>query len=207
MARRRTTGDGEPYSAADEAELEAWLDRAFADDEPFAGLTDLGSAGVDVTAVIEWAGTTDATRRLGPEGMRRTHLDGLDLTGVRAAVDRARAAGRAEYGRSYDARGWHAQLAQLTGTARGRAAADAAGLSPSRTTFLRWLGGTQAPNRRNREAIERAYGDVRSQAAESQRARAVRGSRHEVADALTDAMRQRYGVNVRFRDIRSMRIE
>jgi hypothetical protein len=207
MARRRTTGDGEPYDAAEEADLADALQDAFdAEDAAWGGRAP-EPTGMDVTAVIEWAGTIDRTTRLGPEGMRRTHLDGLDLSGVRAAVDRSRAAGRADYGRSYDAKGWHAQLTQLTGTARGRAAADTAGLSPSRTTFMRWLSGTQAPNRRNREAIERAYGDVRRQAAEGQRSRAVRGSQHEVSAALTAAVRQRYGVNVRFRDIRSMRIE
>jgi hypothetical protein len=207
MARKRDTGDGEPYSAADEAELEAWLERAFEADERWADVTDIGSAGMDVTAVIEWAGTIDATTRLGPEGMRRTHLDGLDLTGVKAAVDRSRAAGQAEYGRSYDAKGWHAMLAQLTGTARGRAAAQAAGLNPSRGTLLRWLSGTQEPNRRNREAIERAYGSARGHAAENQRSRTMRSNRREVSDTLTGALKDRYGQNVRLRDIRSMRIQ
>jgi hypothetical protein len=199
-SRRGTSGDGEPYDAEDEAELERWLDRAMRD------ARDLQGASLDVTAVIEWGGTVDITTRMGPEGMRRTRLDGLDLTGVKAATDRASAAGQAEYGRSYDAQGWHAKLAQLTGTSRGRDAAGAAGLNPSRTTFLRWLTGTQAPNRSNRDAIERAYEDVRRQTAEAQRVKAVRGGRHEVATALTAALRAEYGVNIRFRNIRDMRI-
>jgi hypothetical protein len=206
MAKAKT-GAGEPYSPPEQAGLTAAVNQAFTTDEQFPGVTHLQGAGLDVTAIVEWAGTVDATTRLGPEGMRRTRLDGLDLTGVKAAVDRARAAGQAEYGRSYDAKGTHAQLAQLLDTARGRAAADTAGLSPSRRTLLRWLSGEQQPNRANREAIERAYGEVRHQAAEGQRSRAMRASDREVSDALTAAVRRRYGVNVRFRDIRDMRIE
>jgi hypothetical protein len=208
MARKRVTGDGDPYTDAEEAELEAWLDRAFAADDAGGGdRPGMEPHGIDVTAVIEWAGTVDATTRLGPEGMRRTRLDGLDLTGVRAASERARTAAQADYGRAYSAKGWHAQLSKLTASPRGNAAADRAGLSPSRTTLRRWLSESQTPSRRNREAIERAYGDLRSQAASGQRSRAVAGARRQVAETLTGAVRQRYGVTVRFRDIRNLRLE
>jgi hypothetical protein len=58
---------------------------------------------------------------------------------------------------SYRAKGWHAQIRELTATAPGRAAADAAGLSPSATTLLAWLAERQVPNKANRELIDKAY--------------------------------------------------
>lgn len=175
------TGPGVKYTAAEEAELSDFLDQAFTD----AGRLDLTNATLDVTAVIEWNGTVARTTKLGPEGMRRiANLPGLDLTGVQTA------------GRSYGAKGWHAQLAQLTDTAAGRSAADVAGLAPSRTTLLRWLGGTQSPNRQNQEAISRAYENTRGQVTDHQRAR-----------ALTNAIdKADYGI-LRFRNIRDLNIK
>jgi hypothetical protein len=63
---------------------------------------------------------------------------------------------------TYQARGWHAQLRQLGDTARGRDAADRAGLSPSSRTYLRWLAhpgddSPGGPSKANRAKIERAY--------------------------------------------------
>lgn len=58
---------------------------------------------------------------------------------------------------SYHARGWHAQLSQLTGTQAGRQALDDAGLSVTGRTLRGWLATTQEPTRGNRDRIAAAY--------------------------------------------------
>jgi hypothetical protein len=58
---------------------------------------------------------------------------------------------------TYTAKNWHAQLSQLSSTARGRAAADAAGLAPSRRTYLRWLAEEQTPTAKHQAQIRQAY--------------------------------------------------
>lgn len=58
---------------------------------------------------------------------------------------------------SYQAKGWHAQLRQLTGSPRGYAAADEAGLDVSRKTLQRWLAETQTPSPSNQAKIREAY--------------------------------------------------
>jgi hypothetical protein len=58
---------------------------------------------------------------------------------------------------TYQAKGWHAQLRELSGTERGRTAADAAGLSPSRRTYVAWLSEAQTPSAANRAKIAQAY--------------------------------------------------
>lgn len=66
----------------------------------------------------------------------------------------------AEAGRlaTYTAKGWHAKLVQLSGTERGRQAADRAGLNPTRETYLRWLRDPEnTPNKANLRRIEQAY--------------------------------------------------
>jgi hypothetical protein len=151
---------------------------------------------IDVRAQIEWAGEIDANGR---GGVRTTRLDGLDLRAVTKAIRAAeRAEVRAAAGplRSYRAKGWHAQLRQLMGTKRGQEAARAAGLAPSRETRRRWTRGEQAPSKANRAKIASAYEQARNPGpVESGRAHA------KVAEELTKACRDRYGVNVRFRDI------
>lgn len=201
-SRTGDSGEGTEYTAGEMAELADALGRAFA----AAGRAAVETASLVVTAVIEWSGTVDKTTKLGTEGMRSIRIDDIDLTKVRDAVERAREAGQAEYGRSYDAKGWHARFTQLTGTAQGRAAADAAELNPSRTTLRRWLAGTQRPNKRNRQAIDRAYEDTRSQVAGRQRSRASDRGQREVARVLTEKLHAEYGVNVRFRDIQNLEI-
>jgi hypothetical protein len=67
------------------------------------------------------------------------------------------------YGRartSYTAKTIPAQLRALTGTVAGRAAADRAGLAPSRRTLLGWLSEQQAPNAANRARIREAYASL-----------------------------------------------
>lgn len=59
--------------------------------------------------------------------------------------------------KSYQAKGWHAQISQLTGNRRGDAAATAVGLDPSRATLLAWLAEKQTPSKANQERISAAY--------------------------------------------------
>ena len=91
MARKRTTGDGDPYNADDEAALADYLAEldywdAAGEEE---GEEETGT--VDVEAQIEWAGTVDDNGR---DGVRRTRMDGIPLPRIRKAVERLRAAGR-----------------------------------------------------------------------------------------------------------------
>jgi len=198
MATKRDTGPGEPYSDAEEAAVCDAIERAMGDEYDEEGAP--APTGIRVTAEIEWAGTIDHLH----DGVRTTRLDGLDLRPVIDAVQQLRAAEGRDRGplRSYRAKGWQAQLRQLGRVRRGPAAMAAAGLSPSRQTMRRWSGGTQAPSKANREKIERAYDELRNPARGS-----VRQARHEVAEQFTAAMRARYGVNVRIRDIRNLRFE
>ena len=60
--------------------------------------------------------------------------------------------------KSYQARGWRAQLRQIDRLpVRGTAALEAAGLSPSRETRRRWANGSQRPSAANRAKIQEAY--------------------------------------------------
>jgi len=200
MGRKRTTGDGEPYSDAEEARVADAIEAAFADTY---GEEDDGSGpdptGADVEAQIEWAGTVDNNGR---GGVRSTRLEGLNTGALReAAREAAKARRQAERGplRSYKAKGWDAQWRKITGSKRGQEAMREAGLNPSKTTMRRWLTGSQAPSKANRERIEKAYDELRNPARGS-----LREANKKVADQLTETMRRSgYGATVRFRDIRS----
>lgn len=204
MAKKRNTGAGDEYNGAEEEALaEAALDAydGWSDDyEP---------DGIDVTAQIEWAGTVQP----GNDGMRRTRIDGLspsDMRAVREAVSEYRKGktGQAEAKplKSFTAKGWYAQLKALTESPYGSAAADRAGLDPSVRSVRRWLSAEATPNRENREKIDRAYAELRNRPVTEARERA-RGDAHKVAQALTRALANRYGPNVRFRNIRRFDFE
>jgi hypothetical protein len=200
VARKRDTGDGDPYSDAEADQIADAIEAAMADSWNDDG-DYTGASGPDivVTAEIEWAGTVDHTG----SGVRTTRLDGLNLRDVIVAVQRLREAeGRNRPLRSYNAKSWEAQLRQINNVKRGPDALRAAGFSPSRRTLRRWEQGTQKPSKANREKIAAAYDDLRNPGR-----RAEARARHAVADALTEATRQRYGVNVRFRDIRQFRFD
>jgi hypothetical protein len=213
MARTRDTGEGDEYTEPEIDELYEYLDDAFddyygegeeGDDVSLEGGGGGTPEGLDVTAVTEWAGVVDHNGR---RGERTTHLgsrgESVNLTPVIDAVRAARAeARRAASGplKSYRAKGWHAQLRQIMNTKRGREAAREAGLIPSRETQRRWTRGDQAPSKANREKITAAYDAARNP--HGTRAKQLRG---EAAGKLTGALRDTYGVNVRFRDIRDMR--
>jgi hypothetical protein len=198
VVKTRDTGEGDPYSEAEEAALCDAFELAMGDEYDEEGRA--APTRIQVTAEIEWAGTIDHLH----EGVRTTRLDGLDLAPVIDAAQQLRAAEGRDRGplRSYRAKGWQAQLRQLGRVKRGPAAMAAAGLSPSRETMRRWQAGTQAPSKANREKIAAAYDELRNPARGS-----VRQARHEVAERFTAALRSRYGVNVRLRNIRHFRFE
>lgn len=63
--------------------------------------------------------------------------------------------------KSYRAREWHAQLAQLTKTHRGYEALERAGLSVTAPTLMRWLADAEYTVRRSyRDIIRAAYRDA-----------------------------------------------
>ncbi|MEU8952289.1 hypothetical protein [Streptomyces sp. NPDC048489] len=62
---------------------------------------------------------------------------------------------------SYNAKHWHAQLSQLTGTRRGYEALDAAGLNIRPDTLIKWLSDAEYNVRRSyRDLIHTAYENV-----------------------------------------------
>ncbi len=197
MAKKRDTDEGEPYTDADEAALADAIEGAMGGQDYEGGAA---PRRIQVTAEIEWAGTIDHLRN----GVRSTRLDGLDMAPVLAAVQRLREAEGRDRGtlRSYKAKGWEAQWHALGRVKRGPAAMAAAGLSPSPRTVRRWEAGTQKPSKANRERIARAYDELRNPSRQP-----ITAARHEVAELFTAALRERYGVNVRLRDIRNFRFE
>jgi hypothetical protein len=195
VARKRTTGDGEPYSGEDEAALADYLAEM---DYWDAVEEEEGETGtVDVEGQIEWAGTVDDNGR---DGVRRTRLDDIQLGEIRKAagqVRRAQRTGPDQPYKSYQAKGWRAQLRQMQRTRRGREAVSGAGVSPQ--TIRRWETGRQAPSRASREKIAGAYETVRNP-----RPAGVSRATHRLTEAFTQAVRDRYGVTVRIRDIRHL---
>lgn len=193
------TGDPTPYSDQDEGIIEAAFDRAFRDYE-----AELPPSQMTVRAQIEWGGVLDRANG----GIRTTRLNGLNLRGVRAALNRVNAAERsaaeARPATSYRAKGWHAQLRELTGSRRGSELAERAGLDPSARTLQRWLAGGQ-PSRANRERIAEAYEGLRTWRVDQARGE-VQQARHELSGELSDALRERYGQEIRLRDIRTLRL-
>jgi transcriptional regulator with XRE-family HTH domain len=192
MARKRTTGDGDPYNYDEEADLADYL----TDDDYWDAVEgEEGETGtIDVEAQIEWAGTVDENGR---DGVRRTRLDGIRLDGIRKAVDQLREARRTgpdQPYKSYNAKSWHAQLRHMERTRRGRDLVDRTGISPA--TIRRWQTGKQAPSRASREKLADAYESMRNP-----RPGAVRQATHNLAEAFTRALKDQYGVNVRVRDI------
>lgn len=201
------TGETTEYDASDEVDLVDSLDEA-------EGTYGTGTpTKMKVTADIEWAGTRNPTAK------RTTTLDGLTLGPVLAALNAYRAAAgrvadagrgieRAE--RAYGAQSWHAKLNELGRTARGREAADRAGLAPTPRTYRAWLGYDRSPNKANRARIDAAYDSLRAERVERERAavesarQSAASARHAVAQALSAAVDRRYGAQVRFREIENL---
>lgn len=203
MARKRDTGTGDEYSNAEADRVADAIEAAYADWHNAAE-----PSRVDVKAQVEWAGHIMPANN----GVRRTRIDlpADKMQEVRKAAEKARDATRAKSAAkpasSYRAKGWEGQFRQLFRTAKGYAALDRAGVSATRETLGRWLRGEQAPNKANREAISRAYDEMRGRPVSEARDAAAAASR-AAAKAMTEAMRSQYGVNIRFRDIEHFRFE
>jgi transcriptional regulator with XRE-family HTH domain len=200
MSGKSTTGNPTEYDVRDESELGSALDRAWQD---YSGG---GPSKMRVRAQVEWSGVTDRANG----GVRTTKLDGLNLGPVKAAVDKAREAAKqaadAKPLASYRAKGWSPQLYALLGNARGSAAADRAGLNVTPRTLAAWLSGDREPNKANQAKIAEAYGHARQWPVETAQERA-RAANHEAAEALNAAIRERYGAEVRLRDISRIDLE
>ncbi len=205
MAKVSDTGDPTEYDDGDAAAVEAAVDQAWAEYEAAAAAGDMPS-NVRVSAQVEWSGVLDRARN----GHRTTRLDGLELAQVKKALDRAREASRrAEQARpavSYQAKGWHAQIRTLTETKRGSAAADKAGLSPSVRTLQKWLSGDATPSKANQAKIAEAYGALRTWKVDKATTEATKANR-EVADKLSGALRDRYGAEIRLRNITDLELQ
>ena len=215
------SGPSDDYTGYDEGVVEAALDSAWDDyDTGSGGGSTFGGGGgaaggggggggeasgsptrMRVSAEIEWAGVKDRARG----GQRTTTLDGLNLTGVRDALNAARKAeGRAaSAGGSLRAKGWAAQLSAITKGARGERATGRAGLSPTARTMRSWLTGSRTPSKANREKIEKAYGEMRNEIRQEARGKADR-ARHELSRQLSSSLEQRYGAEIRLRNIQNI---
>lgn len=192
----KTTGPATDYTDAEETELEAAAERAW--EEYQTGREQMPERMAVYGARVEWAGVET------PRAAVR--LDRLDLDRVGAALSAAKqASSRATQGEatSYTATGWHAQLRALTGTARGSELADRAGLNPSSRTLRAWLAEDRPPNAANQRAIAEAYSGLRTYSRDHAQVTA-RAARHDAVAAINDAVRDRYGADVRFRDIGSI---
>lgn len=210
MARKRDTGKGEAYTPGEAEALAARIVEAYeAWDRANGGDDSEEPSQADVRAVVEWAGhvmpKNDGKRRV------RVDLPAGGMAKVRKAAEKLEAArgklGSAKPSTSYKAKSWHAQLSDLTKTERGSKAADRAGLSPTRQTLTKWLSDPDYPIRRgDREKIEKAYGELRN-ARVTEAREAEQGSAKAVADAMTDALSNKYGQNVRFREIESFKFD
>ncbi|WP_030795143.1 hypothetical protein [Streptomyces sp. NRRL S-920] len=203
MAKKRDTGEGDKYSDAEADRVADAIEAAYAD---WANTAE--PSRVDVKAKVEWAGHVMPANN----GVRRTRIDlpPEKMREVRKAAEKARnASGKrraAKPAASYKAKGWEAQFRQLFKTAKGYEAMSKAGVSATKQTLDRWLTGSQTPSKANREAIERAYDGMRNRPLTEARDAAHAAAR-EAADAMTEAMKAQYGVNIRFRDIEHFRFE
>jgi hypothetical protein len=210
MARKRDTGKGTDYNAAEAEALAARIIDAYeAWDRESGGGDSEEPSQADVRAVVEWAGhvmpKNDGKRRVRVDlpagGMRKVRKAAEKLEAARGKLETAKPS------KSYKAKSWHAQLSDLTKTERGSKAADRAGLNPTRQTLTKWLSDPDYPIRRgDREKIEKAYAELRN-APVTEAREAEQGSAKAVADAMTDALSNKYGQNVRFRDIESFKFD
>lgn len=199
MAKKRDTGKGVPYTPADRAAIVRAVKAAPVD----------GTAKLDVTAKVEWAGHTMPKN----EGKRRTRLE---LPG--GAVERLKAAAEEaerRHQRAADAQPtkenvqhWHAQLRRLVESpVRGSKAADKVGLDVKERTLKRWLSDPDYPVRKGyRDKIAAAYQELRHWNVNEARSSAERADK-AVADALTEELRAEHHVTIRLRDIEDFRFE
>ena len=192
------SGDGEDYSQDEMDEVYDALGDAFDLGDVFS-MSEV-QKGITVTAKIEWAGEYANNGR---DGERTVRLDSMNLTPVRDALLNARRLeGLAARGplRSYTAKGWEAQLHHLNSTKRGREALRDAGWNPSRETQRRYSRGEQTPLKSNRAKLQEAYDNARNPG------RGWVEARNNAVGQLTSTLREKYGSNIRFRDIIDFRL-
>jgi hypothetical protein len=195
---RAKTGDIAPYTISDQAGLARRI----------VGATGGGAnpTGIKVRGQIEWAGTLNP----GNDGVRTTRLDGLILAPVLALVAEAKRAAEVAEGAkpaaSYQAKGWHAQLSALTASPRAAEVSDRAGLTATVKTLTAWLAEDRAPSKANQDKIAEAYDRLRNYRVDQANATAVKAF-EKISDKVTDALRDRYGVEIRLRDITSLDFE
>lgn len=207
MGRKSDTGDPTPYDDADEAALEAAIDAAWYD---YDGGDQLGAGGeptrVTGRAQIEWSGSVDRANG----GVRNVNFGNLKLGPVRKALKESRAARQAvrdaRPSSSRAAKGWHAQLRELTSTKYGSTAADRAGLNPSARTLRNWLSEANAPSKANQQRIGEAYAALRNRQVDQATDRAVT-ARHNLAQTVSHSFRQEFNVEIRLRDIERLDLE
>jgi hypothetical protein len=194
MTRKRASRSeaGTPYTAAEEAALIAAIDSGLARYDAIPG--DAQPTMLDIQARVEWKGYVQTSRG----GMRNITFRKLDLSKVKAEVDKVRKAGTLPGGEkpasSYTAKGWHAQLAALTKTKRGVGLADRAGLSPTSKTLRAWVSESSEPSKANRDKIAQAYSGFGGN---------IASARRDLVDALTAEIKDKEEGSpiVRFRDI------
>lgn len=207
MARKRDTGEGEKYSSAEEERVAAAIEAAYAQWGDEAADPSEEPSKADVKARIEWAGTVMPKNN----GMRRTKLDlpADKMKKVRAAVEKVqRAKGKKEAARPsvrYKAKSPRARWNEMRKSKRGQAAMEKAGLAPSKRTQQRWAAGG-APGKEFAEKIDAAYEALRTWNVTEAGENAERANK-EAADAFTDALKDKYGVNIRLRDIEDFTFE
>jgi hypothetical protein len=190
------SGDGVEYDDYEAEQLTDAIAAAFERRDSGGLWTESnGKNNLVVTAQVEFAGEVSRARG-GVRTVKFKAFKPSQMRELKSAATSARSAGR-----SYDAKGWSAQLNRLASSERGQRAADAAGLNPSRTTYTRWLTGDQTPSRENRGRIERAYSSMRDDVRE-------RRGGQRVAQILTEALADREDdAIIRFRDIEDLHFE
>jgi len=150
-------------------------------------------------AEVEWAGTFN------PQAHRALRADQLDLTDVIAAVAATRSLvrGVAQRLRSYDEVTLRGRIHRLERTQVGRDHLAAEGIT--RRLIRDWESGRNRPSQAKREAVDRAFEAAATRYVTRERTR-FEGAAHRVAEALSAALRDRYGAEIRVRNISSLEL-
>jgi len=189
------TGPATDYTDDDVDELFRWL----ADEgQDF----NWGWVQVKITADIEWAGEYNRKKH------RTTTLAPMDLSAVQAAIQAAVAAQSAAMlaARRPPPKSVGAQVRALQRTKGGRNEWERVGLNVTPRTIARWLAGTQAPSKANREKLKEASWRQHYARTTAARERVARMKR-EAVDAFTHEVEEKYGNEIRFFNISDLDIE
>lgn len=187
------TGNATSYDDASALDLVVALDLAFTSYHD-------GRGRMTITADIEWAGDYN------PRPHRTTTLfsaQALHLAGVREATAAAMAALDA-HERAIGARRPKSVPAQVRALSQARW--QAAGLTVTPKTVARWLAGTQQPSKINRAKLQRAT-DEHYQLRVNRTAATVQTTARAAADALSTAIRDICGSEVRFFNVSDLEFD